>query len=301
LLVQAFYEAGFPPGVLNFIISAPEDAGAVTEVLIAHDTVRRVNFTGSTKVGRMIAQTSAKHLKRCLLELGGKAPFIVLDDADLDGAVNAAVFGAFLYQGQICMSTERFVVDEAVADVFVAKFAQRIRGLEHGNPVTNPASVVGPVISQGSVQRINQLLDDAIGKGANIVVGGLADQAQMAPTLVDRVSSAMEIYDEETFGPVTTVVRVKGAEQALEVANDTAFGLSSAIFSRNVSLALDLASRLDAGCVHINGATVQNEPQAPYGGMKNSGYGRFDGSAVIEEFTEVKWVTVEPSDQLYPF
>lgn len=301
LLAQAFYEAGFPPGVLNFIISAPEDAGAVTEVLIAHDTVRRVNFTGSTKVGRMIAQTSAKHLKRCLLELGGKAPFIVLDDADLDGAVNAAVFGAFLYQGQICMSTERFVVDEAVADVFVAKFAQRIRGLEQGNPVTNPASVVGPMISQGSVQRINQLLDDAIGKGATIVAGGLAEQAQMAPTLVDRVSSAMDIYDEETFGPVTTVVRVKGAEQALEVANDTAFGLSSAIFSRNVSLALDLASRLDAGCVHINGATVQNEPQAPYGGMKNSGYGRFDGSAVIEEFTEVKWVTVEPSDQPYPF
>ncbi|PQZ93112.1 MULTISPECIES: aldehyde dehydrogenase [Pseudomonas] len=301
LLAQAFYDAGFPPGVVNFIISAPEDAGAVTEVLIAHDTVRRVNFTGSTNVGRMIAQTCAKHLKRCLLELGGKAPFIVLEDADLDGAVNAAVFGAFLYQGQICMSTERFVVDEAVADTFVAKFAERIRGLEQGSPVTNPASVVGPMIAHGSVQRINQMLDDAIGKGAEIVAGGLAEQAQMAPTLVDRVTSAMEIYDEETFGPVTTVVRVKGAEQALEVANDTAFGLSSAIFSRNVSLALDLASRLDAGCVHINGATVQNEPQAPYGGMKNSGYGRFDGSAVIEEFTEVKWVTVEPSDQPYPF
>lgn len=301
LLAQAFYEAGFAPGVVNFIISAPEDAGAVTEVLIAHDTVRRVNFTGSTNVGRMIAQTCAKHLKRCLLELGGKAPFIVLEDADLDGAVNAAVFGAFLYQGQICMSTERFVVDDAVADTFVAKFAERIRGLEQGSPVTNPASVVGPMIAHGSVQRINQMLDDAIGKGAVIVAGGLAEQAQMAPTLVDRVTSAMDIYDEETFGPVTTVVRVKGAEQALEVANDTAFGLSSAIFSRNVSLALDLASRLDAGCVHINGATVQNEPQAPYGGMKNSGYGRFDGSAVIEEFTEVKWVTVEPSDQPYPF
>ena len=301
LLAQAFYEAGFPPGVVNFIISAPEDAGAVTEALIAHDTVRRVNFTGSTKVGRMIAQTSAKYLKRCLLELGGKAPFIVLEDADLEGAVNAAIFGAFLYQGQICMSTERFVVDDAVADEFVAKFAARIRGLEQGSPVSNPGSVVGPMISQGSVQRINQLLDDAIGKGATIVAGGLAEQAQMAPTLVDRVSSAMEIYDEETFGPVTTVVRVKGAEQALDVANDTAFGLSSAIFSRNVSLALDLAGRLDAGCVHINGATVQNEPQAPYGGMKNSGYGRFDGSAVIDEFTEVKWVTVEPSDQPYPF
>jgi acyl-CoA reductase-like NAD-dependent aldehyde dehydrogenase len=301
LLAEAFIEAGLPAGVLNFLITAPEDAAAVTEALISHDTVRRVNFTGSTHVGRMIAQTSAKYLKRCLLELGGKAPFVVLDDADLDGAVNAAIFGAFLYQGQICMSTERFVVDESIADAFVEKFADRVRKLEQGNPVDAPSCVIGPVIAQGAVQRINQLLDDAIGKGAKIVAGGLGDQALMSPTLVDRVTSAMSIYDEETFGPVTTIVRVKGAEHALEVANDTAYGLSSAIFSRNVSRALDLASRLDAGCVHINGATVQNEPQAPYGGMKNSGYGRFDGSAVVEEFTEVKWVTVEPSDQPYPF
>ena len=301
LLAESFYEAGFPPGVLNFIISAPEDASAVTEALISHDAVRRINFTGSTKVGRMIAQTSARHLKRCLLELGGKAPFIVLDDADLDGAVNAAVFGAFLYQGQICMSTERFVVDETIADRFVEMFAARVSSLETGNPVSSPACVIGPMISQGSVQRINQLLDDAVSKGAKIVAGGLTEQALMGATLVDHVSSAMNIYDEETFGPVTTVVRVKGPEQALAVANNTAYGLSSSIFSRDVSRALELASRLDAGCVHINGATVQNEPQAPYGGMKNSGYGRFDGSAVIDEFTEVKWVTVEPSDQAYPF
>lgn len=301
LLAECFYEAGFPPGVLNFIISAPEDASAITEALIGHDTVRRINFTGSTKVGRMIAQTSAKYLKRCLLELGGKAPFIVLEDADLQGAVNAAVFGAFLYQGQICMSTERFVVDDAVADRFVEMFAARIGSLETGDPVSSPGCVIGPMISHGSAPRINQLLDDAISKGAKIVTGGLAEQALMGATLVDHVSSAMAIYDEETFGPVTTVVRVKGAEQALAVANDTAYGLSSSIFSRDVSRALELASRLDAGCVHINGATVQNEPQAPYGGMKNSGYGRFDGSAVIDEFTEVKWVTVEPSDQPYPF
>jgi acyl-CoA reductase-like NAD-dependent aldehyde dehydrogenase len=301
LLAQVFHEAGFPPGVLNFIISAPEDAAAVTETLIAHDTVRRINFTGSTKVGRMIAQTSAKHLKRCLLELGGKAPFVVLADADLDGAVNAAVFGAFLYQGQICMSTERFVVDEAIADSFVAKFAARVKGLQTGDPSASPSCVIGPMISQGSLQRINQMLDDATGKGAEIVAGGLGTSALMSATLVDKVNSSMDIYDEETFGPVTTVVRVKGAEQALQVANDTAYGLSSAIFSRDVTRALELASRLDAGCVHINGATVQNEPQAPYGGMKNSGYGRFDGIAVIDEFTEVKWVTVEPSDQLYPF
>ncbi|HHX6570276.1 TPA: aldehyde dehydrogenase [Pseudomonas aeruginosa] len=301
LLADAFIEAGLPEGVLNFLITAPEDAAAVTETLVAHDTVRRVNFTGSTKIGRMIAETCASHLKRCLLELGGKAPFVVLDDADIDGAVNAAVFGSFLYQGQICMSTERFVVDETVADAFVSKFAERIGQLEVGNPTSSPACVVGPMISQGSVQRINQLLDDAIGKGAKIVAGGLAENALMGPTLVDHVRRDMAIYDEETFGPVTTVVRVKGAEQALEVANDTAYGLSSSIFSADVTRALELASRLDAGCVHINGATVQNEAQAPYGGMKHSGYGRFDGSAVIEEFTEVKWVTIEPAHQTYPF
>jgi acyl-CoA reductase-like NAD-dependent aldehyde dehydrogenase len=301
LLAEAFYEAGLPAGVLNFLISAPEDAAAVTEALVAHDTVRRVNFTGSTKVGRVIAQTCASHLKRCLLELGGKAPFIVLDDADIEGAVNAAVFGAFLYQGQICMSTERFVVDEAVADAFVTRFAERVNALETGLPAKSPGCVIGPMIGQGSVQRINHLLDDAVSKGARIVTGGLAETALMGPTLVDCVTREMAIYDEETFGPVTTIVRVKGAEQALAVANDTAYGLSSSIFSRDVTKALGLASRLDAGCVHINGATVQNEPQAPYGGMKKSGYGRFDGSAVIEEFTEVKWVTVEPSDQPYPF
>lgn len=301
LLADAFIEAGLPEGVLNFLITAPEDAAAVTETLIAHDSVRRVNFTGSTKVGRMIAETCARHLKRCLLELGGKAPFVVLDDAEIDGAVNAAVFGSFLYQGQICMSTERFVVDETVADAFVSKFAERIAQLEVGNPTSSPACVVGPMISQGSVQRINQLLDDAIGKGAKIVAGGLAENALMGPTLVDHVRRDMAIYDEETFGPVTTVIRVKDAEQALEVANDTAYGLSSSIFSADVTRALELASRLDAGCVHINGATVQNEAQAPYGGMKHSGYGRFDGSSVIEEFTEVKWVTVEPAHQTYPF
>lgn len=301
LLADAFIEAGLPEGVLNFLITAPEDAAAVTETLVAHDTVRRVNFTGSTKIGRMIAETCASHLKRCLLELGGKAPFVVLDDADIDGAVNAAVFGSFLYQGQICMSTERFVVDETVADAFVSKFAERIGQLEVGNPTSSPACVVGPMISQGSVQRNNQLIDDAIGKGAKIVAGGLAENALMGPTLVDYVRRDMAIYDEETFGPVTTVVRVKGAEQALEVANDTVYGLSSSIFSADVTRALELASRLDAGCVHINGATVQNEAQAPYGGMKHSGYGRFDGSAVIEEFTEVKWVTIEPAHQTYPF
>ena len=301
LIAEALYEAGLPAGVLNFLTNAPEDAADVIDALIAHPAVRRINFTGSTRVGRIIAQKAATQLKPCLLELGGKAPFVVLDDADLDGAVNAAIFGSFLYQGQICMSTERFVVDNKVADAFVAKFAARAAALPVGDPANGAACVVGPVITKASGGRINGLLDDALAKGGKIVAGGKADGAVMPATIVDHVIADMEIYDEETFGPVTTVVRVDGVEEAVRVANDTLYGLSAAVFGRDVTRALDVASRIDSGSVHINGATVQNEPQAPYGGMKASGYGRFDGRAVIDQFTELKWVTIEPAGQPYPF
>jgi acyl-CoA reductase-like NAD-dependent aldehyde dehydrogenase len=301
LIAEALWEAGLPAGVLNFLTNAPEDAADVIDALIAHQAVRRINFTGSTRVGRIIAQKAATQLKPCLLELGGKAPFVVLDDADLDGAVNAAIFGSFLYQGQICMSTERFVVDNKVADAFVAKFAQRAAALPVGDPASGGVCVVGPVITKASGGRINGLLDEALAKGAKIVAGGKADGAVMPATIVDHVISDMEIYDEETFGPVTTIVRVDGVEEAVRVANDTLYGLSAAVFGQDVTRALDVASRIDSGSVHINGATVQNEPQAPYGGMKQSGYGRFDGRAVIDQFTELKWVTIEPAGQPYPF
>jgi acyl-CoA reductase-like NAD-dependent aldehyde dehydrogenase len=300
LIAEAFHEAGLPAGVLNFIVNAPADAPEIIDTLIAHPAIRRINFTGSTRVGRIIAEKAGRNLKRCLLELGGKAPFVVLDDADIDDAVNAAIFGTFLYQGQICMSTERFVVDEAVADNFVERFARRAGELAAGNPMENPACVIGPMIEARSGERINAMIDDAISKGAKIAVGGLANGAQMSATIVDHVKPGMTIYDEETFGPVTTIVRVKGAEEAVRVANDTEYGLAAAVFGRDVTRALDVARRIDAGHVHVNGSTVQNEPQAPYGGMKNSGYGRFDGRAVIDEFTELKWVTVEPAGQTYP-
>lgn len=301
LIAEAFYEAGLPAGVLNFLTNAPEDAADVIDALIAHPAVRRINFTGSTRVGRIIAEKAATQLKPCLLELGGKAPFVVLDDADIEGAVSAAIFGSFLYQGQICMSTERFVVDEAVADAFVARFAERARALPVGDPANGAACVIGPVISRSSGDRINALLDDALAKGAVLATGGPAQGAVMPATILDKVAPGMSIYDEETFGPITTVVRVEGVEEAIRVANDTAYGLSAAVFGADTSRALAVASRIESGAVHINGATVQNEPQAPYGGMKQSGYGRFDGRAVIDQFTEVKWVTIEPSNQPYPF
>jgi acyl-CoA reductase-like NAD-dependent aldehyde dehydrogenase len=301
IVADVIREAGLPPGVLNFLTTAPEDADRVVEAIIAHPAVRRINFTGSTSVGRIIAQKAAAHLKPVLLELGGKAPFIVLDDADIDGAVNAAIFGSFMFQGQICMSTERFVVDEMVADEFVAKFAARANALGAGDPLTDSAAVVGPMVRPESGPRINALIDDAVAKGATIVAGGRADGASMPATILDNVRSDMTIYDQETFGPITTVVRVRGVEQAVEVANDTEYGLAAAVFGVDAGRALDVALRLQVGHVHVNGATVQNDAQAPYGGMKSSGYGRFDGRAVINEFTELKWVTIEPAGQPYPF
>jgi salicylaldehyde dehydrogenase len=204
-------------------------------------------------------------------------------------------------QGQICMSTERMVVDEKVADAFVEKFAARARDLKAGDPAAGPGCVIGPMAHPENGARLNTLIEDAVAKGARVVCGGQANGAVMPATIIDAVTPEMRIYDEETFGPVTTVVRVRGTEEAIRVANDTEYGLSAAVFGRDVHRALQVAMQIDAGCVHVNGATVQNEAQAPYGGTKNSGYGRFDGRAVIEEFTELKWITIEPENQQYPF
>jgi acyl-CoA reductase-like NAD-dependent aldehyde dehydrogenase len=301
LVAEALLEAGLPPGVLNFVTNAPEDAAGIIDALIAHPAVKRINFTGSTKVGRIIAEKSASQLKRCLLELGGKAPLVVLDDADLDAAAHAAAFGAFLYQGQICMSTERIVVDEKVADEFVAKFVARARALPVGDPAVTAGCVIGPMISAATGTRLNGLIEDALSKGAKLVCGATAEGAMMPATILDYVTKDMQIYDEETFGPLTTVVRVRSSDHAVEVANDSAYGLSSGVFGSDINRTMAVALRIEAGAVHINGPTVQNEAQAPYGGLKNSGYGKFDGRAVIDEFTDLKWITVSPHSQAYPF
>jgi salicylaldehyde dehydrogenase len=301
LVAEALLDAGLPPGALNFLTNDPADAADVIDALIAHPAVRRINFTGSTKIGRIIAQKAATQLKRCLLELGGKAPLVVLDDANVDAAVRAAVFGSFLYQGQICMSTERLVVDTTVADEFVRKYAARAQELPVGDPAKTAGCVIGPMVSNENGARLNALIDEAISKGAKLVCGGHAEGAMMPATILDHVTPDMRIYDEETFGPITTVVRVQGAEEAVRVANDTAYGLSAGVFGHDVHRALSVALQIDAGCVHVNGATVQNEAQSPYGGTKHSGYGKFDGRAVIDEFTELKWITIEPENQQYPF
>jgi acyl-CoA reductase-like NAD-dependent aldehyde dehydrogenase/ABC-type branched-subunit amino acid transport system ATPase component len=299
LIVECFREAGLPKGAINLVTNAPADAAKIVEALIAHPKVKRINFTGSTRVGRIIAETAARYLKPVLLELGGKAPLIVLDDADVDEAVNAAVFGSFANAGQICMSTEKIVLDNAVADAFLAKFAARAAGLPAGDPRGHV--VLGACISADAVRRVADLIKDATGKGAVVLAGGPADGPVMQATVVDRVTPAMRLFDEESFGPVVSVIRVDGEEEAIRVANDTEYGLSAAVFTRDIARGLRVAQRIESGICHINGPTVHDEAQMPFGGTKASGYGRFGGKAAINEFTELRWITIQTEPMHYPF
>jgi acyl-CoA reductase-like NAD-dependent aldehyde dehydrogenase/ABC-type branched-subunit amino acid transport system ATPase component len=301
LIVEALQEAGLPAGVVNYITNAPADAGAVVEAMVAHPAVRRVNFTGSTRVGRLVAMTCAKHLKPVVLELGGKAPLVVLDDADLEAAVNAAAFGAFANSGQICMSTERIVADRKVADDFVAMFAKKAKSLPLGDPRKPEPVVLGSVIGMGTVEHCNALIDDALALGARLVCGGKADSTLMPATILDHVTPKMRIYHEETFGPVKCVVRVDGVDEAVRCANDNAYGLAAAVFGRDTARAITVAQRIESGICHVNGPTVHDEAQMPFGGVKGSGMGRFGGKAGIAEFTELRWITVQTGARHYPF
>ena len=300
LIIQSLQEAGLPPGVVNFVTNAPEDAAEVVEAMIAHPAVKRVNFTGSTHVGRIIAARCAFHLKPSVLELGGKAPLLVLDDADLDAAVNGAAFGAFANSGQICMSTERIVVDQKIADAFVSKLAAKAQALPLGDPRKGPV-VLGSVVDARTVYRVNELIDDALAKGATLVCGGKADNTLMPATLLDNVTPAMRIYSEETFAPVKAIVRVDGEEAAIACVNDNAFGLSAAVFTADTARGWRVAQRIESGICHINGPTVHDEAQMPFGGVKASGWGRFGGRAGIEAFTDLRWITMQTTARHYPF
>ncbi len=299
LIGTTLQEAGLGDGVVNVITNAPADAPQIVERLIANPAVRRVNFTGSTRVCRIVAQLAARHLKPALLELGGKAPFLVLADADLAEAVDAAAFGAFFNQGQICMSTERIIVEESVADEFVARLSAKAAKLPAGDP-SQPGFMLASMVGAPAAAKVSGLIADAVAHGARLAAGGAIVGSICQATVLDGVTSAMKIYSEESFGPVVSVIRVKDEDEAIRVANDTEYGLSSAVFSRDISRALGVASRIRSGICHINGATVHDEAQMPFGGVGASGYGRFGGKAAIAEFTDLRWITIQNGPRHYP-
>ncbi len=300
LIGTALRDAGLPKGVVNVVTHAPEDAGKVTETLIAHPAVRRVSFTGSTRVGRLIAETAARYLKPIVLQLSGKAPLVVLDDADLDEAARAAAFGAFVNQGQVCTSTERIVADEKVAGVFIEKLAERVRGLTVGDP-RGGEFALGPLVSEEVAQAVRALIDDALSKGARLVTGGEGFGAVIPATVLDNVTPSMRIYAQESFGPVVIVLRANDVDDAVRIANDSDYGLAAAVFGRDVTRALSVAQRIECGVCHVNAATVFDEPQLPFGGVKASGYGRFGGRAAVEHFTELRTITIATGRQEYQF
>lgn len=300
LVAEVFEEAGVPPGVLNVITCSRERVQEVGEVMISHPAVSVISFTGSTATGRKLAEQAGRHLKRIVLELGGKSPLIVLRDADLDLATSAACFGGFFHQGQICMAVTRVIVEEAVADQLTEQLVGKARRLKMGDP-NDIHTDIGPITSPMQLAKIQEHVNDAVAKGARVLTGGRAQGPYFEPTVITDITPDMRIYYEETFGPVISVIPVKDVEEAIRVANDTSYGLSAGIITGDPDRGVELAERLETGMVHINDSSVHDEPHAPFGGIKGSGVGRHGGKAAIEAFTEVHWLSVQTERRHYAF
>jgi len=290
LMVDLFSGSGLPSNVVTVVTNETSESLDVARTLIKHPAVRRINFTGSTRVGQIVAVEAAQVLKRCVLELSGKAPLIVLEDADLDSAAAAAMTGAFFNQGQVCMSTERIIVMEDVADDFVAKLVKKTSALSASDPKDSVAPL-GRLINSDAAARVADLVADAVAHGAALKLGGEVAGEVMQPAILDNVTPGMRIYREESFGPVASVIRVRNEEEAISVANDTEFGLAAAVFGKDLKRCHAIADRLETGICQINGPTVFDDPNMPFGGMKSSGYGRFGGTAALDEFTEIRWLS----------
>ncbi|MEU6069663.1 aldehyde dehydrogenase family protein [Streptomyces sp. NPDC047082] len=295
LIADVLHEAGLPAGVLNVVTNDRADAAEVVTALIADERVRMVNFTGSTEVGRAIGVEAARNLKPAVLELGGKNALLVLQDADVDYAVDAAVFGSFMNAGQICMCLDRVIVHRTLAEEFTAKFAARVAALPYGDPA-DPATAVGPVVSSRAARRVQALVEDAVDRGATLVTGTGRPEGPdtlIRPVVLTGVTQDMKVYYDEIFGPATVVHVVDSADEAVCLANDTPYGLTAGVITEDLAAGLAVAARLRTGIVHVNDQSIADEPQAPFGGVKSSGYGRFGGQAGVEAFTDTRWVTAQ--------
>lgn len=297
---EIFGDAELPAGALNVVTHAPGEAGPIADELVEHLAVRRLNFTGSTATGRKLAEAAGRQLKRLVLELGGYNPLIVLADADLEYAVNATAFGAFLHQGQICMSTRRILVERSIAEEFSERLAEKTRGLKAGDPKEHD-TVIGPLISEQALETVRGRVDEAVSRGARVLAGGEAVGPAFQATLLADVPEDSALAREETFGPVAAIDVVADREEAVRRANATPYGLSAAILTSDRDRGFALAQELESGIVHVNDQTVADEPQMPFGGVKDSGYGRFGGQAAIDEFTDLRWITIQSGTHPFPF
>lgn len=288
-LADIYREAGLPEGALNVVTGFGEHIG---DALTTHPLVKAVMFTGSSRVGKHIAVLCGERMRRVILELGGKSPMIVLADADLDQAVDAAAFGVFFFQGQACMASSRIYVERPVYDDFCARLKARAESLGMGD-LRDPGTWIGPIISERQRNRVRQHIEDAIARGATVLTGGTWVGNRCRPTILLGVEEGMTVCREETFGPVTSVYPVADAAEAMRRARDTVYGLSAAIHTRDINKALPMALDINAGMVHINASTIHDEPHVPFGGTGDSGFGREGTDIDIDTLTEWKWITVQ--------
>ena len=300
MIANIFEQAGLPPGVLNVVTSPRETVEEVGDEIVVNPKVGAISFTGSSAIGCHLAEKAGRNLKKIVLELGGKNPLIILEDADMDRAVNAATFGRFMHQGQICMSAEKIIVEEPLLEEFTQRFVAKVKTLNIGNP-REPDNIIGPIINQAQLEKIHAHVMDAQNKGAKLMCGGRYEGLYYEPTVLSNVTPAMLVYQEETFGPVAPVIGVRDVEEAIKVANDTEYGLSAGIITRDEEKGLYVAQRLESGMAHINDAPVYDEPHMPFGGVKASGIGRHGGKASVEAFTELRWISLERGGRHYPF
>lgn len=287
LLASLFREAGLPPGCCNVACGIGNE---VADDLTTHPAVRFVSFTGSTRIGNHVAALCGQHRKRCTLELGGQNPLVILKDADLKLALQAAIPGAFLYQGQICMASARMIVHEAVVTAFVESLCNIASQLSAGS-LNDSTTMIGPIINAASRQRLQELIDDAVSQNAVVKLGGTWEGNRLLPTVITNVTDEMQIWQQEIFGPIAVVRSVSDTQQALQLANATRYGLSASVFTNDLSEALSFSRNLQCGMVHINEGTIMEEAEAPFGGTKDSGFGREGISSAIDDLTEWKWVT----------
>ncbi|MDD2736984.1 MAG: aldehyde dehydrogenase family protein [Desulfuromonadaceae bacterium] len=296
-IAELFEAAGLPAGVLNVI---PVKGSIIGNKLVVDPRIRMVTFTGSTEVGKQLAEVAGRYQKKITLEMGGKSPLIILKDADLDYAVDAAVFGLFMHQGQVCMVNSRMIVEAEIYDSFCEKLAAKVKTLKVGDPHQHD-TVIGPLVESKQCSFIKGQVDEAVADGARLLHGGTYEGGFFQPTIVADITTSMRIFDEESFGPVACVIKAVDSEEALAIANNSSFGLSSAIITNDLQKAFDLSLRLEAGMVHINDCTILDEPHVPFGGIKDSGVGREGGHYSMEEMTEVKWITVQLGKRQFPF